>query len=68
MIPKQYAVEIGVYTIRKKGKSSFTLAAPKLWMRYAQAELGDACVAVTDKRDNSLHFYLKPKPREKLSA
>ena len=59
MIPKKNRVEIGTYTIRKKGLHSFTLAAPRMWMKYAGALLGDECLAITDKRDNSLHFYLK---------
>lgn len=50
-------IELGVYTIRKKGLTSFTLAAPKIWIKYSRAKLGDAYVALTDKRDNSLHFY-----------
>lgn len=59
MIPKKYLVELGAYTIRKKGKTSCTLAAPRIWMRYAGASLGDEYLALTDKRDNSLHFYPK---------
>jgi len=59
MIPKEYRVEIGTYTICKKGLNSFTLAAPKAWRQYSGAVLGDECIALTDKRDNSLHFYLK---------
>jgi hypothetical protein len=59
MIPKEYRVEIGTYTICRKGKSAFTLAAPRIWLRYSGAALGDECLAITDKRDNSLHFYLK---------
>jgi len=61
MIPKKYLVEIGIYTIRRKGLNSCTLAAPKLWMKYAGAAVGDDYTALTDKRDNSLHFYLKRK-------
>ena len=64
MTPKKYAVELGSYTIRKKGKSSCTLAAPKIWMRYAGANLGDEYTAFIDKRDNSLHFYLKRSRRK----
>lgn len=59
MMPKKYRVELGTYSICKKGKSAFTLAAPKSWLLYSGAELGDECIALTDKRDNSLHFYLK---------
>jgi hypothetical protein len=32
-----------------------------LWMKYAGAAVGDDYTALTDKRDNSLHFYLKRK-------
>jgi hypothetical protein len=63
MIAKKHLVEIGVYRICKKGRGAFTLAAPGMWLRYSGAALGDKCVAFTDKRDNSLHFYLKPQPR-----
>jgi hypothetical protein len=59
MIPKKYLVELGTYTIRKKGKGSCTLAAPRAWMKYAGASLGDEYLALTDTRDNSLHFHLK---------
>ena len=68
MIPKKYLVEIGSYTIRKKGKTSCTLAAPRMWMKYAGASLGDEYTALTDKRDNSLHFYLKTKSQSRRSA
>jgi hypothetical protein len=63
MIPKKYLVEIGTYTICKKGKAAFTLAAPRAWLIYSGAQLGDECTALTDKRDNSLHYYLKAKSR-----
>jgi hypothetical protein len=69
MIPKKYLIEIGTYKICKKGKSAFTLATPKAWLLYSGAALGDKCVALTDKRDNSLHFYLKRKSQhQKVSA
>jgi hypothetical protein len=68
MIAKKYLVELGSYTIRKKGKTSCTLAAPRTWMKYAGASLGDEYTALTDKRDNSLHFYLKRKTSRKASA
>jgi hypothetical protein len=66
MIPKEHRVELGTFKICRKGLNSFTLAAPKPWRQYSGAALGDECIALTDKRDNSLHFYLKKKiiPRQ----
>lgn len=59
MAHKKYLVEIGTYKIGKKGKNSCALTAPKIWMTYAGAMVGDEYTAFTDKRDNSLHFYIK---------
>ena len=61
MILKKHQVELGTYTICRKGLNSYTLAAPKSWLRYSGAALGDEYTAVTDKRDNSLHFYFNKK-------
>jgi hypothetical protein len=64
MIPKEYRVELGIYTICRKGLNSFTLAAPKAWRQYSGAVLGDRFIAYTDKRDNSLHFFRAHSPEQ----
>jgi hypothetical protein len=62
MIPRKYAVDLGLFSVGKKGKYTRTLTIPKFWMRSVGLEAGERFRVVSDRRDNSLHFFRTHSP------
>jgi hypothetical protein len=60
--PTGKVVTIGSSTYMETGANAYCDGtADDVEINATAAALGDECVALTDKRDKSLHFYLKPR-------